>query len=51
MDYDVAIVVFFIALVASVGWLRGKSWGRELKGILMVGFAVFAALITFWLVR
>ena len=41
----------FIALVASVGWLRGKSWGRELKGILMVGFAAAAALITFWVVR
>jgi hypothetical protein len=63
MAYGVAIIVFFIALVATVflfgqfmprayiEWLRQKSWGRELNGILMVGFAVAAALIAFLIVR
>jgi hypothetical protein len=34
-----------------IEWLRGKSWGRELNGIFMVGFAVAAALIAFLVVR
>jgi hypothetical protein len=63
MAYAVAIVVFLVALVATmfifgelvpmayVEWSRRNSWGREVTGILMVACTLVVALIAFWLVR
>ena len=63
MSYLIGIVVFTFTLGAMLvsfdqfmprsyfDWMQKHRWGRELVGMLMLGVALLAGLVAFWLVR
>jgi hypothetical protein len=63
MAYLISIVIFVLALgtmlmafdafmpKSYVDWMQRHRWGREAVGMLMMGIALAAGLVVFWLIR